>query len=280
MNDASLRFPARRLSQWAVLGTLWIFLALTSIPFVLMVALSFKTDGEIYTDFWGLPREWMLEHYAQAFIATRRYVANTLLVCAASAAGTTVVSSLSGYVFARHRFPFRETLFMLLLSLMMIPAILTLIPQFLLVKDLGLLDTRWALVLPYISGGQIFGILLCRTFISELPQDLFDAARIDGAREIDVYARVVVPLSLPILATIGIMTVFGTYNDYIWPLLVISDNSKQVFTVALMIFGGESNLRMGAVLAGYAIGSLPLLAVIGLGMKHFIQGVSSGALKA
>lgn len=267
-------------AQAAICATLGILLFLTAVPFVLMVVMSFKTDAEILTSFWALPEQLRWSHYELALQATRQYVLNTAIICAASAAGVIVVSSLSGYVFARHDFPFKEPLFILVLALIMIPGILTLIPQFLLVKNLELLNTRWALVLPYISGGQIFGILLCRSFISEIPRDLFEAARIDGAREVDVYARVVVPLCLPILATIGIMTVFSAYNDFIWPLLVISDNSKQVFTVALLIFGGEHNLRMGPLLAGYTIGSIPLLLVIGFGMKYFIKGVTSGALKA
>lgn len=275
-----MKVKASTLKQSLIVAILGVFLFFTFVPFVMMVLLSFKTDADIYTNFWGLPEEWMIEHYVLAFGATWRYIFNTVAIAFLTIAGVLFVSSLSGYVFARHVFPFRETLFLLILSLMMIPGILTLIPQFLLVKDLGLMNTWWALILPYISGGQIFGILLCRTFIAEIPRDLFEAARIDGAREFDVYWRIVIPLCFPILATVGIMTVFGVYNDFIWPSLVITDNSKQVFTVALLVFGGENNLRMGSVLAGYTIGSIPLLLTIGLGMKYFIRGVTSGALKA
>ena len=270
----------KNIKQILIFFTLTVFLAITFIPFVMMLSLSFKTNADIYADFWGPPVVLHFEHYSKAFRAVFRYIWNSLFICTTATFGVVFLSSLSGYVFARHRFPFKNILFYVIISLFMIPGILTLIPMFLLIKNLGLLNTRWALILPYISGGQIFGILLCRTFISEIPQDLFDAARIDGASEFRVYWNIVIPLSLPILATVGIMTGFSLYNDFIWPLIVISDNSKQVFTVALTIFGGEHRLDMGPVLAGYAIGCVPLLILISFGMKYFIKGITSGALKA
>jgi ABC-type glycerol-3-phosphate transport system permease component len=270
----------RHIKQILICIVLAFFLVLTFVPFLMMVLLSFKSNAEIYANFWGAPRVYHFEHYIAAFRAVIRYIGNSLVVCAVSTLGVIFLSSLTGYVFARHEFPFKKFLFLLVISLLMIPGILTLIPMFLLVKRMGLLNTRWALILPYISGGQIFGILLCRTFISEIPRDLFDAARIDGASEFRVYTGIVVPLSLPILATIGIMTGFSIYNDFIWPLIAISDNSRQVFTVALTVFAGEYRLDMGPVLAGYTIGCIPLLILIAFGMKYFIKGVTSGALKA
>ena len=111
----------------------------------------------------------------------------------------------------------------MILALLMVPGILTLIPAFVLVRDLGLLNTPWALILPWTAGGQVFGILLCRSFFATLPQDLFDAAKIDGAGEIEQYWRIALPLSWPILVTLAIMHLVSTYNDFIWPLLTISD---------------------------------------------------------
>jgi len=270
----------KTLSQTMICLLLLVFLAATFVPFVLMIVMSFKTNAEVYADFWGLPGALRWSHYAKALGAVKGYLWNSIWVCATSTLGVVFLSSLSGYVFARHDFPFKSTLFLAILALMMVPGILTLIPLFLLVKGFGLLNTRWALVLPYISGGQVMGILLCRTFIAEIPRDLFDAARIDGASEFSVYARIVVPLCLPILATVGIMTAFGIYNDFIWPLVAISDNTKQVYTVALTIMTGEYNMKMGDVLAGYVLGCIPLLLMIAFGMKYFIRGVTSGALKA
>ena len=266
--------------QAVIYAVLLVFLALTFVPFVMMLLLSLKTNGDILAHFWALPPSPMFSHYGQAFAAIHGYIWNSVKIAACSTLGILFVASLSGYVFARHRFPFREFLFYLILSLMMVPAILTLIPQFLLVKHLGLLGSHWALILPYISGGQVFGILLCRGFFADIPQDIFDAARMDGAREFQVYVRIVIPLSYPILATIGIMSVFSIYNDFIWPMLVITDNARQVFTVGLLVFAGEARLDMGPALAGYALGSLPLLVAISLGMKYFIRGITSGALKA
>lgn len=156
---------------------------------------------------------------------------------------------------------------------------MTLTPLFLLVRDLGLLNSHLALILPYIAGGQMLGIFLCRGFIAEISKELVEAARIDGAGEFTVYFHVVLPLLKPVLATIGIMQFFAIYNDFIWPLITISDNSRQVFTVALMIFGAENDLDMGPVLAGYVVGCLPLVILIAFGMKSFVAGTTSGALK-
>ena len=268
------------LKATALHGVLLGLLALTMAPLAVMLMLSLKTNSEIFAGFWSLPASFHWDHYTKAWVAVDRYLANSILICTVSCAGVLALSSMAGYAFARHDFPFRRTLFAAVLGLMMVPGVLTLIPQFLLVKNLGLLNTRWALVLPYIAGGQVFGILLFRAFFEDMPKDLLEAARIDGAGEWTVYSRIVMPLALPVVATVGIMTAFGVYNDFIWPLVAISDPTKQVFTVALRIFTAENDLEMGPTLAGYALGCVPMILLIGFGMRYFVQGVTSGAVKA
>jgi ABC-type glycerol-3-phosphate transport system permease component len=270
----------RTRSQVILISSLLFLLLVTFVPLIAMVLLSFKSNAEIYTNFWAMPREWKLEHYGLAFSRTLPFIINSLVICVGATAGVLFLSSLSGYVFARHNFPFKNTLFMVIIALLMLPGILTLVPLFLLVRDLGLLNTRWALLFPYIAGGQIFGIFLFRAFVAEIPRDLFDAARIDGANEFQVYLSVVLPLSLPVLATVGILTSFNLYNDFIWPLIVINDPAKQVFSVAVTELAGDSTVAMGVTLATYTVGCLPLLLLIAFGMKYFVRGVTSGALKA
>jgi len=262
-----------------LIGLLVAMLALTLVPFATMLLLSVRSDADIYAQFWALPREWRWDFYVVAFRAVSPYLLNSVIVSSVSVVGVLVLSSLAGYVLARHRFPFRDSLFTLMVAMMMIPGILTLVPSFLLVKQLGLLNTCWALVLPYMAGGQLMGIFLCRSFIAEIPRDLIDAARIDGASELSVYWNVVVPLLAPVLATIAILNFFGFYNDFVWPLVVISDHSKQVYTVALMIFTAESDLEIGQGLAGYVLGCVPLTILILAGMKQFVAGTTAGALK-
>ncbi|MCL5269886.1 MAG: carbohydrate ABC transporter permease [bacterium] len=283
------------MKQAAILSLLTVLLAVTLIPFYATLTLSHKTNAEILTEFWAWPTQahWK-DYYGDAIRTLGPYMRNSIIVSCVSVLGVLALASLSGYVFARMRFTGKGALYMMLLSLMMIPGILTLIPAFNWVKGFplaggndwlgrggsGLLDTWWVLWLPYWAGGQIFGILLCRTFFETLPEELFEAARIDGASDLFLYRSIAVPLSLPILATLAIMNFFGTYNDYVWPLVTLSTPARQVFSIGVTKFGFEGNLDLGAVMAGYVVGSIPLLILFGVGMKYYVQGLTSGALKA
>ena len=174
---------------------LLLLLALTFYPFVFLVQTSLKDNSQFYHDFWGFGPPFHWGNYVEAWGAIAHYVANTVVVTVATVAGTLAVASLAAYVFARHRFPGKEVIYVVILALLMVPGILTLIPAFVLVSQLGLLNTPWALILPWTAGGQIFGILLCRSFFATLPQELFDAAKVDGASELEQYYRIAMPLS-------------------------------------------------------------------------------------
>lgn len=285
----------RTFGQVMLLIGLLALTGLALVPFVMMLFMSLKSNAQIFAHFWAPPAPAKWEFYGKAWEALHGYIFNTLIVALATVAGVLTFSSLSGYTFARHRFPGREALYYLILALMMIPGVLTLIPAFALVKSMSLpeihlwrwtfgpfalLNTRWALILPYISGGQILGIVLCRTFLQGLPEEMFEAARLDGASEFDIYRRIALPLSKPILAAIAITTTLSVYNDYIWPLVTLTDNSIQTFSVGVTKFAGEYNLDYGPTLAGYALGSLPLLLLFAIGMRPYLQGLTAGAIKS
>jgi ABC-type glycerol-3-phosphate transport system permease component len=268
------------LSQGAILVALFALLAFSFVTIVVMLFFSLKDNGQIYGRFWGLPDPVRWENYTAGWETMRRYVFNSLLYSIASVVGVVFLSSLSGYVFARHRFPGKEVIYVMILALLMVPGVLTLIPAFVLVRDLGLLNTPWALILPWTAGGQVFGILLCRSFFATLPQELFDAAKVDGASELQQYARIALPLSWPILVTLAIMHLVATYNDFIWPLLTISDPKRQVVTVGLTQFTTEFGIvNWGPRMAAYAIGSAPLVILFAFGMRYYVRGLTSGALK-
>jgi len=267
-------------SQTILITILLAILALSFLTIALMVFLSLKDNGQIYGRFWSLPDPVRWENYREGWVAMRRYIFNTLWYSLASVALVVFLSSLSGYVFARHRFPGKEVIYVVILALLMVPGVLTLIPAFVLVGELGLLNTPWALILPWTAGGQIFGILLCRSFFATLPQELFDAAKVDGASDFEQYFRIALPLSWPILVTLAIMHLVGSYNDFIWPLLTITDDNIQVVTVGLTHFQGEfGTVSLGPQMAAYAVASLPLVILFAFGMRYYVRGLTSGAVK-
>jgi ABC-type glycerol-3-phosphate transport system permease component len=256
-------------------------LALTLVPIAIMIIFSLKDNGQIYGRFWALPNPVRWQNYIDGFFVMWGYIANTLYASIFSTILVVLLASLSGYVFARHTFPFKETIYLMILALLMIPGVLTLIPAFVLVRELGLVDTRWVLILPWTAGGQVFGILLCRSFFASLPQELFDAARIDGASEFGLYRLIALPLSWPILVTLAIMHLVGTYNDFIWPLVTISSPSKQVVSVGLTQFTSQYGITdWGPRMAAYTIATIPLVIIFVFGMRYYIRGITTGAIKA
>jgi ABC-type glycerol-3-phosphate transport system permease component len=263
-----------------ILG-LAILLALTLVPIANMLSMSLKDNGQIFARFWAMPNPYRWQNYRSGWDAMKDYIANSLISSITSVAGVAFLASISGYVFARHRFPGREILYLVILSLMMIPGMLTLIPSFVLVSDMGLVDSRWALILPWTSGGQVFAILVCRGFFSTLPQELFDAGKIDGSSELTLYWRIALPLSWPIMVTISIMHLVGTYNDFLWPLLVISSPEIQVVSVGLREFTSQFGITdWGPRMAAYTVATIPLVVLFLFGMRYYIQGITSGAIKA
>lgn len=258
-----------------------ILIILTFYPFIFTVITSFKSSPQFTHNFWGITYPLHLSNYKDAWSRIRRYVLNSIIVTIASVAGVLTIASISAFIFARFKFPGREFLFLCILSLLMIPGILTLVPAFLLVKSLGLLNTRWALILPYISGGQIFAMFILRSFLASLPEELFEATRVDGASTIQSFIYLAIPLSKPILVTIAIMNILGTWNDYVWPLVTLPDGKLWTITVGIVSFSNQYlGLEMwGPMFAGYVIASIPLIVLFFFTMRYFIAGLASGALK-
>ncbi len=253
-------------------------LLLTLIPFGLLFYLSAKDNLDILVNFWGIPKQIKWENYLNAFEAVNASIGNSLFVCAAGVTGTLILASLSAYVLARHSFPGKTYIYLFILGIMMIPGILTIVPLYSVIVHLELDQTFWGLILPYIAGSQILGILLCRTFFEEIPEELFEAARMDGGSEFYLYSRIALPLSLPILVTVGLITFISIYNDYIWPLLVLSPD-QNTFMVAAVNLTSGGRQDIGLTFAAYVLGSIPTLFLFAFGMKYYINGMISGAVK-
>jgi ABC-type glycerol-3-phosphate transport system permease component len=213
----------------------------------------------------------------------RPFMRNSLLVSASSALGVVLFGSISAYVFSRYRFPGHRALFLAILSFMMIPGVLTLVPSFLWVKQLGLLNSYWVLILPYVAGGQIMAIFLFKGFFDGLPQELFESARLDGAGHLQQYWHIVLPLSKQIIAVVVIVNILGTWNNFLWPQIANGDASYSVVSTGLYLMSVTQNAGSAdrsTMFAAYVVSSIPLLILFVYATKPFMTGVTSGAFKA
>jgi len=248
-------------------------------PFVALLVLSGKSNPQFDHYPWIVTIPFYWGNYVTAFVAIKQYIFNTVFVTLLSCTGVLCLSGLTAYIIARHRFPGRELLYYLVISLLMVPSGLTLVASFMLVKSLGLLNTRLALILPYIAGGQVFGIFLLRSFYASLPEELFEAARLDGASDLKCFALIGLPLSKAILGTLAIINALGNWNDLIWPLVTVTDERLKTITVGLAMFRGIYYTNWGPLFAGYVVASIPLILLFAFTSRYFVQGFMSGSLK-
>ena len=258
-----------------------IFVLLAFIPIFLMLFLSLKNQAQFYGNLWAIPNPPQWSNYNTAWNQLIGNMLNSVITVAVGTLLIVVLSAMSGYVFARLHFPGKNFLFMMMLALLMVPGVLTLTPSFKLIQRLGLKNTWWALWLPWASGGQVMGMYLCRTFITSQPPALFESARIDGATEFKAFYLIAVPLAKPILATLVVMNMISLYGDFIWPLLVIDSNSKQVISVAIQTYSSsQGTSNYGAMIAGFTMATVPLLVMFMFSSRLYIEGITSGAVKA
>lgn len=281
-NAMKRRWKTRTISfQTLITVIAIIFVLLAFIPIFLMLFLSLKSPSQFYSNLWAIPNPPQWSNYNAAYLQLFQNMVNSVVTVTVGTLLIVVLSAMSGYVFARLDFPLKNFLFMMMLALMMVPGVLTLAPSFKLIQRLGLKNTWWALWLPWASGGQIMGMYLCRTFISAQPAALFESARIDGAREFQAFYKIAVPLAKPILATLVVMNMISLYGDFIWPLLVIDSNSKQVISVAVQTYSSSTGTTdYGAMIAGFVMATVPLLIMFTFSSRLYIEGITSGAVKA
>ncbi len=262
---------------------LFVMIAITFFPFLFMIMTSFKSVFQFYHFFWFPVLPLHYENYYSSFIVLAPYILNSIIVTVVSVTGIVFLGALSGFVFARFRFPGKQFLFYGIISLMMVPWILTLIPSFMVVKRLGLLDTYWVMILPYISGGQVMAIYIFRSFFATLPEELFETARIDGAGYFKQFWYIGAALSKPVIGLIAIVSSLGIWNNFIWPLVTTTSEEITVLTVGIMRFSrsySDSMINYGEMFAGYTIACIPLLILFLIATKQFMKGITSGALKA
>lgn len=249
----------------------WVLLFVAYIPVYCMINLSVKPGLDMYVDFWGWPDEPGWGAFGWAARALASGVANTMFIIIVTCILMLLVSLLSGYTFARLQFPGKEFLYLMVMIFLMIPDVLHFTPRYTMIKDLGLYDTWWALILPWAATGSIWGTMFVRSHIEGLPRELFDAARIDGCSEVQILFRIALPLSRSIMATVVVIKMVDFYNDFTWPLVVIQQTEKQVITVLVRMYSNS--------VPGYAVACVPLLILFLCTSSLYMEGMTSGAIK-
>jgi len=226
-----------------------------------------------------IPSQIDFSHYQFLFerLELSKYLFNSLIISIGVTFFSLLLNSMAGYAFAKFRFSNKKKLFNYLLSSMIIPGQVTMLPVFLMLKSLGLINTYWAIVIPGMA--SIFGIFLIRQFALAIPDSLIDAAKIDGASEIQIYFKLIFPLCKPILVTLGIFTFMGTWNDFLWPLIVMTDSNMYTMPVALANLMGEHVQDTELMMAGSVLTIIPVLMVFLALQKYYIKGIMMGGVK-
>lgn len=258
-----------------------LLLVTTFFPFVMMFNMSLKPTVLITTDFLSFPSQPYWTNFIKAFEFVKRPILNSLYICGVSLLGILINVSLSGYAFAKMHFKGKKVLFSILMAVMMVPVTITIVPQYLIVKELKLVNTYWALILPYIGSQQVFGIILAKTNFEQIPQELFDAAKIDGTGEFKAFWHVGLPLIKPTLITVGITSVVSMYNDYIWPTIALTggDNMKTFCQIVYNNAQGFIRTDIGLLCASFIIGTIPLMIITCSCLKYYLEGMVAGAIK-
>jgi ABC-type sugar transport system, permease component len=269
----------RRAITWIVLCA---GAVLMTLPFVWMVSTSFKVESQV----WVFPPEWIpnpfrWQNYTEALtlLPFGLYAWNTFIITVLTTMGVVFTSSLCAYGFARIQFPGRDLVFMIVLSSIMIPYAVLMIPQYIMFRYLGWIDTFLPLWFPVWFGGGAFNVFLLRQFFRTIPAELSDAARIDGSSEFGIYWRVILPLAGPALATVAIFTVLNTWNDFLAPLIYISSQDKFTLALGLAQFRGLFSTQWQYLMAASTVVVIPTMLVFLFAQRFFIEGVVLTGMK-
>lgn len=270
-------------TRWRAAGVNAALLALAALslaPLAWMLSVSFMPRGEA-AQFPPplLPSAPTLDNYRELFARTgmARHFGNSLLLAVSITGLSLLVNTMAGYAFAKLRFRGRERLFQLLLAALVVPAQVAMLPLFLLMKQLGLVDSYWGVILPAMA--SVFGIFLVRQYARSIPDELIEAARIDGAGELRIFFRIVLPLLRPVLATLAVFTFMTSWNDFMWPLIVLTGQEHYTLPVALASLSREHVMDVELMMAGAVVTVAPVLALFLLLQRHYLHGLLLGSVK-
>ena len=249
-------------------------------PLFWMVSASFMPTGQANTfppPF--LPRQVTFEHYLSLFtrLNLARYLFNSAFLAVSVTLISLVINSMAGYAFAKYRFRGRDGLFKLLIASLVIPAQVTMLPLFLMLNKMGVINSYVGVIIPGMA--SIFGIFLIRQFAMSVPDSLIEAARIDGAGDFRIYWSLILPLCKPVLITLAVFTFMGTWNDFLWPLIVMTDDSMYTLPVALANLSLEHVQDTELMMAGAVVTVLPVMVVFLVLQRYYVAGITAGGLK-
>ncbi|WP_294981109.1 carbohydrate ABC transporter permease [uncultured Microbacterium sp.] len=251
-------------------------------PFLYMLSTSFKPQAYVLTtppQFIPDPFTW--ENYVQAWTSQdfSRYAMNSIIVAVVSTTLSVLISSMMAYAFARFEFRGREVIFRVLLIGLMVPAMMLIIPQFVLAKYFGLLDSLAGLIVFYVAGSLALNVFLLRGFFAAIPGELDQAMQVDGANAWTRYWRLAIPLARPALATATIFTFLASWDEFAWALTIINSPQNRTLPIAIQLFQGQNATQWGLVFAASVIAVIPVIIVYLIFQRHFVQGLTSGAVK-
>lgn len=253
---------------------------LTAIPFIYMITASFRDQGELYSlPVTIMPREWHGHNYIKLFDDTDfvLWYGNTIFTAGIRTIIGVYFAALAGAAFAKYNFRFKRLCFFLVLATLTLPFHALLIPLFLMMRDFGWIDTYLAIIVPGIVGA--FNIFLMRQYIEAVPDELMDAARIDGASEFGIFHRIILPLVRPALGVVAILTFVNTWNDFLWPLIVLHDDKKYLLSIGIATMDGPYDVEVGAIMAASFLSTLPILIIFVLMQRQIIAGLTQGAIR-
>ena len=273
----------RRRYLWITAAAGAVIVVLTYFPLVFVLSNSLKNGQSIFSSgVFSLFTEFDTHNYALAWTGVSRQLFNTVIVAAAAIVIGVTAAALGAYTFSQLRFRGKELLFLAYVALLFVPTTLTLIPLFLTIQKLHFFNTWWALILPYAASAQPLLVLLFRGFFEQIPRELLESARVDGCAERQVLARIVVPLTRPVLLTGAILVTINVWGDYLWPTIVIQDPAKITISAGVQQFVGSFGTNLsngGAVFAAFVLATVPMFILVGFTMRYFVSGLTEGASK-
>ncbi len=252
------------------------------VPLLWAIATSLKFETDVLdADVTLLPRRVTIENYTHILsnpnVPILRWFWNSMVIAVIYVTLYLIISSLAAFAFSRLQFKGRDVMFWMGMSSMMIPGVINMIPNYIIIDSLGLVDNYFSMILPGLGG--VFGVFMLKQFMKSLPMAYDEAAKIDGANKLQIYFHIVLPLCAPVLVTLAIFSFQGNWNDYVWPLIVTNSAETRTLTAGLATFSGSYAHQYGKQMAGAMLSALPILLVFLLGQKYFIKGISIGGVK-